>query len=286
MLSKQSIDHALATIKHDVKNFTISPKALTKFSDSKEDKRFYSYFNNSKDYYHKVLPLLITNLHLKNIVELGSREGISTLCMWDTLPEDAHLTTIDLIHDQRYCPDAMFTDPRVSFVFGDVCDLSIFGSDNSIPFDIDFLFSDTIHHAFQIRDEFAVYEHLLADRAIVAVDDVYVNDKHEFFKDIHYETWDLTELCHQSGWALFLFERKQPLTREERLLRAYTSSAKIWRRRTQEIEKIFEHKKNRTAIALIKRTIKAIPPLYKLLTTTYNALHGLFHQGYSYKHKI
>ena len=276
MLTKTTVDQALSQIEKEVKNSSISKRALVKFTDSKEDKRFYGYFNGSEDYYHKALPLLINKLHLKNIFELGSREGISTLCMWDKLPSDATLTTIDIVKDQRYCPDEMFSDKQVKFIFGDVCDLSIFKE--NIPLDIDFLFSDTIHYNFQITDEFEIYQHLLADTALVAIDDIYVNDKHKFFEKVPYTKWDLTKLYHRSGWGLFLFERKQSLSKEDRILEAYKASAYIWKRKHDEKEKYIEKIHNKNPIVILKNLIKKIKPLYTLFTYLYNNYCAFTHK--------
>ena len=238
MITEQNINDALRQVDKEVRATEISKKSIVKFTDSKEDRRFFSYFNGTAEYYHRALPLLINSIGAKNIVELGSREGVSTLCIWDKLKDDAKFTTIDIIKDQRYCPDAMFTDKRVRFVFGDVCDLSIF--EGAIPFDIDFLFSDTIHYNFQVEDEFEVYQHLLADTALFAIDDIYVNDKIKFFEKVNYPKWDISELYHASGWGIFLFQRKESLTKEERILRAYQASAKIWKRKTTEQEALVE----------------------------------------------
>jgi predicted O-methyltransferase YrrM len=233
MLSKLAVDNAIESIKHELAGYRIKPENLAKFGESKEDLEYLSYVNGVGGSYVKFLPLLIQKLGLKKIYELGNREGLSTLAIFDGLPADAAFTTIDIDRDQRYCPEAMFKDPRVKFIFGDVSDLSIF--QNNIPTDIDFLFTDTIHFDFQLRDEWAIYQHLLADQALVAIDDINVNDKRKLFDELAFEKWDLTELCHVSGWGLFLFERREQTTREERILKAYQASAAVWRRKFGEL---------------------------------------------------
>ncbi len=268
MITKPAVDAALKQIDSEVRTLKISPKSLVKFTDSKDDQRFFSYFNGTNEYYHRALPLLINKLGLKNIVELGSREGVSTLCIWDMLPADAHFTTIDLLKDQRYCPDAMYSDPRVDFIFGDVSDLSIF--EGKYPFDIDLLFSDTIHYNFQVTDEFEIYQYFLADTCLFAIDDIHINDKEKFFDKIPYEKWDLTELYHKSGWGMFLYKRKEKLTREERLLKAYQASAAIWKRKTEEQEAIAQKFTKRSPKHIAKATIKRVKPLHSLLTGAYN----------------
>ena len=233
MLDKSTIDAAIESLKTQVSRHEIKTENLAKFTDSPEDQEFLSYVNGVGGNYVKFLPLFIQKMGLKRIVELGNREGLSTLAIFDGLPPEATFTTIDIEKDQRYCPDAMFKDERVKFIFGDVSDLSIF--EGKIPTDIDFLFTDTIHFDFQLRDEWAIYQHLLADRALVAIDDININDKRKLFDELTFEKWDLTELCHVSGWGLFLFVRKEKQTEEERILRAYQASSSVWKRKCDEL---------------------------------------------------
>lgn len=237
MLTPSSVKEKIDSIAAKLPQFKFAPELLAKFSDSEEDRLFLSYVNGVGGGYVKFLYLLVKELGLKKAVELGNREGLSTLSIYGGLPADGKFITIDLVKDQRYCPEAMFKDQRVEFVFGDVCDLSIFK--NGVPLDIDFLFTDTIHFDFQLRDEFEIYQHLLADRALIAIDDINLNDKRKLFDELPFAKWDLTELCHVSGWGLILFERKEKLTAEERLLAAHRAAAKIWQRKYSEVfEKI------------------------------------------------
>ncbi len=79
------------------------------------------------------------------------------------------------MNDLRYFPDNLNDEKKGIFaVFGDVFNLNIY---KEIPLDIDILFSDTIHYNEQIRDEFEIYQYLLSDIALVAIDDIHVNDK-------------------------------------------------------------------------------------------------------------
>lgn len=281
MLTPTTIEKALHEIELEVKNSTISERSLVKFTDSPEDRLFHSFIDGVSGYYLKALPLIINKLGLKNIVELGNREGLSTLCIWDKLQNEATLTTIDILKDQRFCPPGMFTDPRVHFVFGDVCDLSIFKE--NIPFDIDFLFTDTIHYNFQVSDEFEVYQYLLADKALVAIDDIHINDKGKFFERIGFVKWDLTKLYHQSGWGLFLYERKEKMSKEERILNAYRASTAIWKRKYEESSAHVDQLNQYNPVIFMKNTIKKIPPLYKGLTMIYNTYHkSRYPNGRSY----
>jgi predicted O-methyltransferase YrrM len=257
ILSKELIDKTIARIGNELAGYEIKKENLSKFSDQPLDKEYFKIFKNGESDYFKFLPLLIKKLGIKKIIELGNREGVSTAFIYDALPADAEFITIDMEKDQRYCPDQMFTDPRVKFIFGDVCDLSIFK--NRLPLDTEFIFSDTIHYDFQIRDEFSVYQHLLADKALFAIDDINLNDKRKFFDELTFAKWDLTKLCHVSGWGLFLLERKEKLTREERILKAYQAMAAIWKRKCGENEaKLMALKPKPTLKEKIKILLKKI----------------------------
>lgn len=263
MLDKNNVQNTIDIISKKVASYKINPALLGKFSQSSEDQEFLSYANGVGGNYPKFLSLLIQQLQLKNIVELGNREGVSTLCIYDGLLEDGKFVSIDIERDQRYCPDSMFHDKRVQFVFGDVCDLSVFKE--KIPTDIDLLFSDTIHYDFQLRDEWAIYQYLLADRALVAIDDININDKRSLFDELPYSKWDLTELCHVSGWGLFLFERHESMTLDERILAAYKASSIIWKRKYDELHAIAKKKEAKAIGPRIKKSVKQIKPVYAVV---------------------
>lgn len=235
-INPDNIDDIVNSVSDKVNEYQVSVKFLTKFSSSKIDQAFLSYLEGTSGigYYMKFLASIIKQLGLTNIVELGNREGMSTIAIYDSLPDNATFSTIDIVKDQRYCPDIMFKDPRVNFIFGDVSDIEII---KQIPMDIELLFSDTIHYNFQITDEFEVYQHFLADTALFAIDDIHLNDKGLFWDNIHYKKWDLTKICHTSGWGLFMYERKNKLSIDERKVLAYEAAAKIWKRKNDELEK-------------------------------------------------
>lgn len=262
-MTKESITELIAEIERELPAFSIKKESLEKFGTVDHmDDEFLSYVNGVGGSYVKFLALLTKKLELKNIVELGNREGLSTLAIYDQLPSESSFTSIDIIEDVRYCPESMFSDPRVHFIIGDVCDVSVL---KKVPFDIDLLFSDTIHFNFQIRDEFAIYQHLLADNALVAIDDIHTNDKGKFWDDVIYDKWDLTELCHGSGWGLFLFKRKEPISKEERWLKAVTTAAAIWQRKYYELYQTEEERKNNSLKSKAKRILKKNASVYSLL---------------------
>lgn len=262
-ITKENIDLAIEEIKKELPTFEISPENLEKFGTVDElDEEYLSCVNGAGGSYVKFLSLLTKKFQFNNVVELGNQTGLSTLAIYDQLPQHTSFTTIDIIEDIRYCPERMKSDQRVSILFGDVCDTNIL---KKIPKDIDLLFTDTIHFNFQIQDEFAVYQHLLADTAIVAVDDIHKNDKGIFWDGLHYEKWDLTELCHVSGWGLFLYKRTEPLTQEDRWLKAVTTSSQIWQRKFMELNVIKEAAEEVSVKNRLKKLLKKSPSLYKAL---------------------
>jgi predicted O-methyltransferase YrrM len=273
-LTKEAVDCAIERVKQKLPQYQIKPKNLAKFGDSEVDKEFLSYINGVGGSYMKFVPLLIQELELHNIVELGNREGLSTLTIYDNLPQNASFITIDIVEDQRYCPDNMFTDHRVKFLLGDACDLAIFDSlPSGISTEIDFLFTDTIHFDYQLRDEWAIYQHLLADRALVAIDDINLNDKRKLFDELNYEKWDLTDLCHVSGWGLFLFERKEKLTREKRILTAYQASASIWRRKCAERDVVLNRIERMKLQTIARNFVHSHKCIHRFVTTLKKSLN-------------
>ena len=263
-LTKENIDKAISELRKEIKKITISPRALVKFTNSDEDQYALTFIDGDKiGYYLKFIPAICQKLNLKNILELGNREGFSTLCIWDHLPKDGSFVSVDIVKDLRFCPDAMFTDERVRFVYGDVSDPTIYN--DNYPRDIDFMFMDTIHYDYQATDEFEVNQYFLADKALVAIDDINFNDKRKFFDRLPYQKWDLTDLCHDSGWGLFLYERNKLYSYEEKIFEAYKASVKIFTRKYQENEAKLEYINKRKVITIIKTLIKKVTPLYKFL---------------------
>lgn len=262
-MTSSDVEKTIAEITSELKTFQIKESNLTRFKkDDPIDAEYLTYVNGVGGSYVKFLALLTKKLQPKNIVELGNREGLSTLAFYDQLPVNATFTTIDIIDDVRYCPEKMFTDPRVSFITGDVASLDVL---KKVPDKIDILFTDTIHYYFQLKDEFEIYQHLLADTALVAIDDIRTNDKGKFWAEVNHPKWDLTELCHHSGWGLFLYERKVPKTREERWGYILEATSKIWERKYQELFIKDELATNSQPLNILKREIKKREGLHKVI---------------------
>jgi predicted O-methyltransferase YrrM len=269
-MTSSNLDEIINSIKTELDGFTFKPSNLVKFKPGNaEDAEYLTYANGVGGAYVKFLAILTKKLQPKNIVELGNREGLSTFAFYDQLPANSTFTTIDIIEDVRYCPDEMFTDPRVNFITGDVASLDVL---KQVPDNIDILFTDTIHFYFQLKDEFEIYQHLLADTAIVAIDDIRTNDKGKFWAEVTHPKWDLTEVCHHSGWGLFLYERKVPKTREERWNAILEATSRIWERKYQELFVKDEARTNSEPMNVLKKKIKENKVLYKTILGVKKAL--------------
>jgi predicted O-methyltransferase YrrM len=205
---------------------------LVKFDESKSldrEVRGHLVDGGVAERYYQWLTLLARQSGARTIVELGNRHGTSTVALYHGLQPDQTLYTIDVVKDQRYVPDVVFKDPRVRFVWGDALDLTAYElAGFQTPFDIDILWTDTIHFYKQLKAEYRIYEPLLADEALIVIDDIHLNDKGRFFQESSFEKFDLTALCHSSGFGALHYIRpaeQRGRSKEERLLEALKRSA-------------------------------------------------------------
>jgi hypothetical protein len=165
------------------------------------------------------------------IVELGNRHGTSTIALYAGLHPESRMLSLDVMKDQRYIPDQIFSDPRVRFLFGDGLDVTVYErSGIPYPLDIDILWTDTVHTYQQVSAEFSVYEPLLADEAVIAIDDIHLNDKNRFFNEAPYEKRDLTTPYHASGFGVLHYVRppgERGKSPQDRALESLRRSARI-----------------------------------------------------------
>jgi len=219
------------------------PKRLLRKHDLKDafDRENYGYLTEGgvAGGYFQWLTLLAANSDARLIVELGNRYGSSTIGLYHGLQKGQRLVTVDTDKDQRYVPKEVFDDKRITFVFGDCLDLKAYlRTGIEIPFDIDILWTDTVHYDEQLRSEWYVYEPLLADEALVVIDDIRVNDKGKFFAEIPFWKRDLAATCHGNGFGVVHYVRpkhERGKSKEERLQEAMLRSAEVWKRRFDEL---------------------------------------------------
>lgn len=274
-ITKDAVQKIITGFSKEKDTLSLDTKYLEKFDiKNKEHVACLSYMKGVGGYYIPFLKYLVEQFKLNNIVELGNQTGMSTIALYSAIKEnkESRLYTIDIEKDQRFCPDIMFTDSQVDFIYGDVCSHSTL---SKLPRNIDLLFTDTLHYDYQLRDEWDIYQHLLSDTALVAIDDIRSNDKGVLFDGLSYAKWDLTELCHESGWGLFLYKRKEKHSQEEREALILNATLTVWERKYNRVLAEL-NKKEVTLWKKTKNTLKKLESLYKLYVTIYNYLHFKF----------
>lgn len=161
--------------------------------------------------YYKWLALAIAEHQPEVILELGTNRGASAIAMWSQKRKDAILVTVDIQDCGPYFPWQMEQDKRFYFQIGDDLDPSSWMDLGRVPIldqlGIDFLFIDTDHRSDHFRKEWAIYRKWLADGAIVAVDDINVNDMREAWDELPYEKLDISADCHYSGFGVLRYRK-------------------------------------------------------------------------------
>ena len=139
-ISKDTIDNLIRVFTHQHSENQIEKNNLANFkSGNKTDNLYLSFINSKSERYLAFLNFIIKELKLRNIVELGNREGLSTVAIYDAIKKTgSDFYSIDIEKDQRYCPKHMFSDKQMHFIFGDVCSYDVI---NKLPRKIDFLFT-------------------------------------------------------------------------------------------------------------------------------------------------
>jgi predicted O-methyltransferase YrrM len=238
-IQKETVDNILAKIETEITSgqYQLPLRLMQKLESDNELARLnLSYINGQGGYYYQLLPLLVRYLQPRKILELGSSYGVSALMMYSELAEQSELVTLDIEKDIRFLPDEVLQDSRFRFVLGDDLDLNIFAGE--VPYGIDLMYIDTFHFAQQVRDEFDVYKYLLADTALVVLDDIHYKDTGDLFFESNFPKWDVTELYHKSGFGILLFQRPKDFPADERgaVLQAALASARIGHRKFHNLE--------------------------------------------------
>ena len=181
--------------------------------------------------YYALLHNIVSSLpENAGICELGNRRGLSTICILDAMELSHRFITMDNVEDLRMVPVAKANELTQVGIFmpliGDCLEYeNVSAVERFLDRPIDLLFCDTIHTYEQVSREFTTYESLLADEAIILVDDIRdwgdhlkpepgelthpdQRTKYRFFEEWKGDKYDITELCHYpSGFAAFLYER-------------------------------------------------------------------------------
>ena len=159
--------------------------------------------------YFSLLHNLSSNIE-GTIVELGNREGLGIISIYDALNKNSELYTLDIVDDVRFIKDEIKNDPRVHI-------LNDFNSLDSNRVEktfekksISMIFLDTIHTYEQVTQEFKLWEPYMKDDCVMLVDDIrdYMpgRTKWRFHTELDYTyKYDVTEWAHNdTGFGVYL----------------------------------------------------------------------------------
>ena len=172
----------------------------------------YNVFIFNKDGNHGYFSLLhnLTSNIEGTIVELGNREGLGILSIYDALSENSQLYTLDIVDDVRFINDKIKSDSRVKILN----DFDALDSDRvSKTFEkksISMIFLDTIHTYEQVLAEFILWEPYMKDDCVMLIDDIRPSmegrTKWRFHTELGYTyKYDVTEWAHNdTGFGVYL----------------------------------------------------------------------------------
>jgi hypothetical protein len=175
------------------------------------DREFSVYlFNKDGNHgYFSLLHNLSSNIE-GTIVELGNREGLGIISIYDALSKNSELYTLDIVDDVRFIKDEIKNDPRVHI-------LNDFNSLDSNRVEktfekksISMIFLDTIHTYEQVTQEFKLWEPYMKDDCVMLIDDIrdYMpgRTKWRFHTELDYTyKYDVTEWAHNdTGYGVYL----------------------------------------------------------------------------------
>jgi len=180
-------------------------------SDSVFSGYIHNNFSDGFSGYFALLHCLTSNLDNDSIiVELGNREGLGILSIYDSLKENQTLYTLDIIDDVRFVGDQIKNDSRVHILN----DFNSLDSDRiQKTFEkksISMIFLDTIHTYEQVSKEFNLWEPYMKDDCVMLVDDIrdYMpgRTKWRFHTELNYKhKYDVTEWAHSdTGFGVYL----------------------------------------------------------------------------------
>ena len=159
--------------------------------------------------YFSLLHNLTSNIEGK-IVELGNREGLGILSIYDALSENSELYTLDIVDDVRFINDKIKRDSRVH-ILNDFNSLDADRIENTFEKkSISMIFLDTIHTYEQVIEEFKLWEPYMKDDCVMLIDDIRPSmtgrTKWRFHTELDYTyKYDVTEWAHNdTGYGVYL----------------------------------------------------------------------------------
>ncbi len=184
----------------------------TTVADSILNDNVYNVYLFNKDGNHGYFSLLhnLTSNIDGIIVELGNREGLGIVSIYDALQPNSKFYTLDIVDDVRFVNQQIKNDSRVH-ILNDFNSLDLYRIKNT--FDeksISLIFLDTIHTYEQVTQELKLWEPYMKDDCVILVDDIrdYVpgNSKWKFHNeyDVSHK-YDVTEWAHNpTGFGVYI----------------------------------------------------------------------------------
>ena len=172
----------------------------------------YNVFIFNKDGNHGYFSLLhnLTSNIEGTIVELGNREGLGILSIYDALSANSELYTLDIVDDVRFINDKIKSDSRVH-IQNDFNSLDVDRIENTFEKkSISMIFLDTIHTYEQVTQEFKLWEPYMKEDCVMLIDDIrdYMpgRTKWRFHTELDYTyKYDVTEWAHNdTGYGVYL----------------------------------------------------------------------------------
>jgi predicted O-methyltransferase YrrM len=180
--------------------------------NKKERKLFSGYLFNEDDNhgYFALLHNLTGKIESDGIiVEVGNREGLGILSIYDNLKDDQMLYSIDIVDDIRFINNEILNDNRVKII-NDFNSLDIEKISNTFEEQsISLIFFDTIHTYEQILSEIKAWSPFLKDDCVILVDDIrpfMEHTKWQWHNDVNFQfKYDVTEWAHNpTGFGVYL----------------------------------------------------------------------------------
>ena len=172
----------------------------------------YNVFIFNKDGNHGYFSLLhnLTSNIEGTIVELGNREGLGILSIYDALSENSELYTLDIVDDVRFINNKIKNDSRVH-ILNDFNSLDANRIEKTFEKkSISMIFLDTIHTYEQVTQEFKLWEPYMKDDCVMLIDDIrnYMpgRTKWRFHTELDFSyKYDVTEWAHNdTGFGVYL----------------------------------------------------------------------------------
>jgi predicted O-methyltransferase YrrM len=154
--------------------------------------------------YYWWLALAVRSLGPERILELGTAVGASAIMIYSEKRVVTDFTTVDIMDHGKFIPDHMTSDGTFFRTIWDANAPELYhliGKDK-----VDFLFLDTDHTADQLMTQLRLCRSVLKPGALVALDDINMNDMRTAWDALPYVKLDITDDCHYSGFGVFIYD--------------------------------------------------------------------------------